>query len=122
MTTLTDLTPLEYLTTGSKSIITLKCRPTLPTSHCSKHQSKIKSQKKIIIVEERSEYLDNIDQLVQDVKSIASKNIKGKYLATVKKLKVIRYDDKVAKLVDTKKEIKRLQKQLDKAKANVKKA
>ncbi len=122
MTTLTDSTPLEHLTTDGKSIMTLKCRPTPPTSHCSKRQSKIKSQKKIIIAEERGKCLDNVDQLVQDAKSIANKNIKGKYLATVKKLKVIGYDSKVAELVDAKKEIERLQKQLDKAKANVKKA
>ncbi len=122
MTTLTDLTPLEYLTIGSKSVIILKCRPTLPTGHRSKYQSKIKSQKKIIIAKERGECLDDVDQLVQDTKSIISKNIKSKYLAIVKKLKVIEYDSKVAELVDAKKEIERLQKQLDKAKANVKKA
>ena len=57
------------------------------------------------MVKERGECLDNVDQLVQDTKSITSKNIKGKYLATVKKLKVIEYDSKVVELVNTKKEI-----------------
>ena len=105
MTTLTDSTPLEHLTTSSKSVITPKRRPILPTGHCSKYWSEIKSQKKIITAKERGECLDNVDQLVQDTKSITGKNIKGKYLATVEKLKVIRYDGKVAELVDTKKEI-----------------
>ncbi len=105
MTTLTDSTLLEHLTIGGKSVITLKRRPTPPTGHRSKRWSEIKSQKKIITAEERGECLDDVDQLVQDTESIAGKNIKGKYLATVEKLKVIGYNGKAAELVDAKKEI-----------------
>ena len=105
MTTLTNLTPSKYLTIGSKSVLTLKRRTTLPTSYYSKHQSKIKSQKKIIQVKEHSDYLDDINELVQDVKQVTRKNLKGKYKTIVKKLKVIRYNSKVAELVDAKKEI-----------------
>ncbi len=122
MTTSTDSTPSEHPTTGGKSVMTPKRRPTPPTGHRSKYWSEIKSWKKIIAAEERGECPDDVDQLVQDAESIAGKNIKGKYLATVEKLKVIGYDGKAAELVDAKKEIERLQKQLNKAKANVKKA
>ena len=122
MTASTDSTLSKYLTIGGKSALITKRRTTLPTSHCSKYQSEIKSQKKIIQAEKRSNYLDDIDKLVQDTERVARKNLKGKYKATVEKLKVIRYNSKVAELVNVKKEIERLQKQLDKAKANVKKA
>jgi len=43
ITALTNSTPSKYLTTGSKSALTTKCRTILPTSHCSKHWSEIKS-------------------------------------------------------------------------------
>ncbi len=102
----TNLTPLKYLTIGGKSALITKHRTTLPTSHYSKRWSKIKSQKKIIQAKKRSNYLDDIDELVQDTKRVTRKNLKGKYKAIVKKLKVIRYNDKVTKLVNAKKEIK----------------
>ena len=94
-------TPSKYLTTSSKSTLTLKCRLTLPTSHYSKHQSKIKSQKKIITTKQCSKCLDNVNKLVRDAKSIVGKYIKSKYLVTVKKLKVIRYNNKVTQLDST---------------------
>ncbi len=43
MTASTNLTPLKYLTIGSKSALTTKCQTTLPTSHYSKRWSEIKS-------------------------------------------------------------------------------
>jgi hypothetical protein len=60
--------------------------------------------------------------LVQDAEQVAGKSLKGKYLATVEKLKVVGYDSKAAELESAKEEILQLHKQLDEAKANVKKA
>jgi hypothetical protein len=48
--------------------------------------------------------------LVQDAEQVAGKSLKGKYLATVEKLKVVGYDSKAAELESAKEEILQLYK------------
>ena len=52
----------------------------------------------IINTKKYSKYLDNINILIIDTKKIARKYIKGKYLTTIEKLKVLGYNNKATKL------------------------
>ena len=90
--------PIKCLYTSSKVIIILTKHTTPVTSYYSKHQSEIKSQKMIINTKKYSKYPDNINVLVIDTKKITRKYIKGKYLTTIEKLKVLGYNNKATKL------------------------
>ena len=68
------------------------------TSYYSKYQSEIKSQKIIINTKKYSKCLDDINTLVIDTKKVTRKHIKGKYLTTIEKLKVLGYNNKATKL------------------------
>ena len=87
-------TPTKCLYTSSKAIIILTKYTTPTTSHYSKRQSEIKSWKMIIDAKKHSEYSDDIDVLVIDAEKITRKYIKGKYLTTIEKLKVLGYNNK----------------------------
>jgi hypothetical protein len=117
-----DATPNKRAKQSGKTPISSTTRPIPQSGHRGKRWSEIKSWKEIIEADARGECPDDIDDLVQDAEQVAGKSLKGKYLATVEKLKVVGYDSKAAELESTKEEILQLHKQLDEAKADVKKA
>jgi hypothetical protein len=100
-----DATPNKRVKQGGKTLKTSAARPTPPAGSRKKRWSETKSWKKIIEAEERGECPDDIDDLVQDAEQLVQKSMKGKYLATVEKLKVVGYDSKVAELESAKEEI-----------------
>ena len=89
---------MKFLYTSNKAIIILTKCTTPTTSYYSKYQSEIKSQKMIINTKKYNKCLDNINILIIDTKKVTRKYIKSKYLTTMKKLKVLDYNNKATKL------------------------
>jgi hypothetical protein len=106
---------------GGETPSTPQNRPMPQASHRSKRWSEIKSWQKITTAEGAKECPEDIDRLVADTEATAGKPLKKSYRDRVTELKAIGYNVKASQLTDAKQENLRLQQQLARARAQVKK-